>query len=272
MLMVYSFTSYKTLMKAYIGERKRLDPNFSHSSLAAEIQVQKSYLSRVLNDDADLSADQVYLFAMAVNLAGAERDYLMLLHEIGRCGIELRLRDLVAKRDQMREKGLSSERYLGRLAEKPSDEAFLEYYGDPLNPVVHMFMTIPKFLANPGLLEQEIGIAPARILEALQLLERCGVLVSEKKKYRLAKINLHLDPTSPLYRNFAAQFRLKSIHYIQHERHDSDYFFTASFSANEELRLEIRKRFLEFVKWISQEVATQNATGVYHLNFDLFKI
>lgn len=272
MVSVYSFKDYKYLIKAFLRERKRVDPSFSHSLLAQEIQVQKSYLSRVLNDSASLSSDQVYLFALAFNLSAAEREYLMLLHEMDRCGIEARKQEIIIKLDQIREKELSSDRYLGREAIKPTHENFVEYYGDPLNPIVHMFLTIPKFLAEPGLIGQEIGTSSTHIRGAIQVLERCGVVVTEKKGLRLIKVNLHLDPRSSLYGNFATQFRLKAIQRLQNQPPEQDYFFTASFSANEELRQEIKRRFLELLQWVSQEVDQQKPSGVYHMNFDLFKV
>lgn len=272
MLSVYDFESYKQVLRSFISARRKADPIFSQSQLADRMGVQKSYLSRVLNGEAHLNADQLYLLAGEINLRDDEFDYLLLLLEIERCGLESRRQGLIRKRDEIRSAKMQSDQFLERTAAVPDIQAFTEYYANPLIPIVHMYLTMPKFLSNPSLAQTELGITPLQLQAALSSLEKCGVLVLDKKRYRLAKINLHLSPDSPLFKIYATQFRLMSIQHLQARSQDPDYFFTASFSTNEKTRREIKKRFLEFLRWMSQEVAKETPSNVYHLNFDLFKI
>ena len=69
----------------------------------------------------------------------------------------------------------------------------------------------------------------------------------------------------------ATQFRMKAIEYQQRVDNDRDYFFTSSFTANEEARQEIRERFQEFLAWVEKRVEGCEASEVYQLNCDLFR-
>ncbi len=51
-----------------------------------------------------------------------------------------------------------------------------------------------------------------------------------------------------------------------------DYFLTTTFAATPAIRAKLRLRLLELIRTLAGEVEKVDATDVYHLNIDLFRI
>jgi uncharacterized protein (TIGR02147 family) len=270
-LLAYSFRSYRDYLRDALKEKKVVNSKHSAAWLADQIGVQRSYLSRVLKGDASLNADQLYTAGKVLHLNSDERAYLLLLLEIDRTTVEDRRKELEASRDRLQAKKIAAGPYLKRTPVVPLEIASAEYYSLPLCSIVHMHLTIPKFLARPTLLREHLSLSPEALTTVLNVLERCGIIEIEGNGYRLLLPTLHTTG-SRLSRLYATQFRLKAIEYQQKLDNDRDYFFTSSFSASESTRDEIKQRFLEFLSWVGKKVDRAEAKEVFHLNFDLFKI
>jgi len=270
-MLVYSVRSYREFLLGALREKKAVNPKHSSAWLADQIGVQRSYLSRVLKGGASLNPDQIYAAGKALHLNREEREYLLLLLEIDRSANEERRKELEADRDRLQAKKTAAGPYLKRQPVVPQEAAYAEYYSQPLCPIVHMHLTIPKYLERPMLLKEQLGLSAEALTIVLNILERCGIIGIEGKGYRLILPVLHTTG-SRLSRLYATQFRLKAIEYQQKLDNDSDYFFTSSFSATESTRDEIKQKFLEFLGWVGKKVENADAKEVFHLNFDLFKL
>lgn len=267
----FSATNYRDFLKKILAERRRANPQHSHAWLADRMGVQRSYFSRVLKGDAALSSDQLFLACRALHLSAPEQHYLLLLLEIDRTGVEERRRELVAERARLQAKHRKAEAYLKKRATiSANEEKRTEYYLQPLCPLVHMHLTIPRYLQQPSLLREKLGLSAAALNHVLETLEGCGILRVENGKYVLLESKLHVT-SSRLSRAYATQFRLKAIEAQQKIGNDDDYFFTSSFSANRAVVEEIRKKFLQFLAGVSERVEAAESEEVFHLNFDLFQ-
>lgn len=271
-MVVYNYDSYKTYLQDLVAFRKSGERRFSYAKLANQIGVQRSYLSRVLRNEASLSSDQLYLLATELNLNGDDRKYLLLLLEIERSQVRERKMELMAERDKYKKEKLKTEAYMKRESIAPTDSAYIDYYGNVLVPIIHMFLTIPAYLKNPDTLCNRLQISPLTLDRALQALERCNLLKIEKSGYQVVSQDLFLSDKSNLWKIYGTQFRLKSIEYHQKIENDQDFFFTASFSANEELRQNLKQKLKDLLKWLSPQVEKCQSEEVYHINLDLFRI
>lgn len=270
-MIIYGYDSYKLFLRDLVESRKLAERQFSYAKLAQKIGVQRSYLSRVLNGDASLNADQLFLLSTELNILGEERKYLLLLLELDRCHVPARRLELAAECEKHKKEKLRTEAYMKRESIAPSETAFVEYYGNALVPIVHMFLTIPAFLKDPEGLCDRLQISRKALGSALQTLERCDLLRLEKTGYQLVEKDLFLSARSNLWKIYGTQFRLKSIEYHQKTEDEHDYFFTASFSANEELRQRLRQKLKDLLEWLSPLVEKSHSEEVFHLNLDLFK-
>jgi uncharacterized protein (TIGR02147 family) len=267
----FSYTDYREFLQKTLAERKKANPQHSYAWLADRMGVQRSYFSRVLKGDAALSPDQLYLACRTLHLGAGEQEYLLLLLEIDRTGLEERRKELTAERDRLQAKHRKAEAVLKKRATlAANEEKRTEYYLQPLCPLVHMHLTIPKYLHHPALLREKLGLSAAALAEVLDTLEGCGILRVEHGKYVLLESKLHVS-SSRLSRAYATQFRLKAIEAQQRMGNDDDYFFTSSFSADRATLEEIRKKFLQFLGQVSSRVEDADPQEVFHLNFDLFR-
>jgi hypothetical protein len=268
---VYSFDSYRDFLKYTLSQRKKANSKHSFAWFAGRIGVQRSYLSRVLNRFAALNSDQLYLGCRALHFSAEERDFLFLLLELERSAVEDRKQELIAERNRIQAKHNKAEGHLKkRKMVSVRNDDVSEYYLQPLCPLVHMYLTIPRYLAQPTLLREVLGLNAKSLAHVLSVLETCGILRVDGDRYILLETKLHTS-NSTLSRAFSTQFRVKAIEAQQKIGNDEDYFFTSSFTATPEVRDEIRKKFLNFLAWVSDRVEDSEPEEVFCFNFDLFK-
>lgn len=115
-------------------------------------------------------------------------------------------------------------------------------------------------------------IAPKEFGQVLGILEDCGVLSRSASGYTLNTPLMHMSQDSYFSTLHATMFRMKAIEYCQKKDTTKDYFFTATFSANEEVKTEIKAEYLAFLESISKKIEQAPSEEVFHMNFDLFKV
>lgn len=272
MTKVYDYIDYRKLLRDTIQSRKQVTPSLTFSKISDEIQVQRSYLSQVINGRGNLNSDQLYLIGQKLNLKKGEIEYITLLAEIEKCQVYERKQELKSQRDQVRSKYLKSEKYMDRNPVKVEAEHFARYYNDPYCSLVHMYLVIPKYRKTPALIKDKLNISDEKLREILDTLEKCAVIEYKQKTLCILKETLHLSDQSYLSKTNATMFRLKAIEHQQRSADEMDYFFTASIAANEDTRVELKKRFLEFLNEAAKLVEKSPSEEVFHLNFDLFRV
>lgn len=272
MINLYSYSDYRAFIRDFVKDMQEADKKVSFSSLADKINIQRSYFSRALHGECHLSSDQLFLLGKAFGLGPEEMDYFLLILEIEKCQILARRDFLVAKLNRIRAKQLRSEVALETQAIVPDDIVFSEYFGNVYCPLVHVFLTIPKFHGNLESIRQYLNLTRQTFDGIVNILNKCKIIEIKKEGVLVKVERLHLSAGSVLSKLYATQFRLKAIEYQQQRNDQENYFFTFSFSVSPEDRLEIRAKFMEFLKWLSKRIEHTVPREVLHLNFDLFKI
>lgn len=268
---VFTYKNYKAAIRDYLTIRKTIDKGISLGKMSEKTGIQRSYLSNVFADRAELNADQLYQVAQFLNFSEAQIEFLILLRDIELSNVEDRKVKLLAKKKSIQQSQDVSETYLERVAISVNTEAYTEYFSTPNCPIVHMFLTIPKYAKRPDLICDEINLSPENLRAALITLEKCEIIILTKEQYEVKEFNMHLSDKTYLSRTYASAFRAKAIDYQQRRDNPNDYFFTSSFSANEQTRQEIHQKWMEFLNWLSKKVEKAPSSEVFHINFDLFK-
>lgn len=74
---IYKHIDYKILLKNSLETKKSsLGRAFTYESMAKACRIQKTYLSRVLNRDGDLSRDQLYRACEFLGFSAAEKEFV----------------------------------------------------------------------------------------------------------------------------------------------------------------------------------------------------
>ena len=280
---IFQEKSYRQAIEKIVSTRKHLDSRMRFSLLAEAMRIQKSYLSKVLKGEANLSSDQLHLGCQYLELNADESRFLQLLLEKERTGIPERKESLDAQVEKIRARNQETRKHLTapevRSAEQSGPLGAGEYYIDPLNQLVHIALTIPRYLADPRKLAGVLGVSSLRIESALQTLARLGVISirpeedsdnRSKGRLELLQRQVHLPRGSPFYRPWRAQLRLWALQRMQELGAKEAYTFSVVFSTDEATRKEIHEKFLEFLSWAEKRVETGKPERLYQMNFDLF--
>ena len=73
----YEATHYKEILKENLTEKKKhISKRFTFQNMAHHCGIQKTYLSKVLGRDGNLTADQLFLASDFLGLDADQREYL----------------------------------------------------------------------------------------------------------------------------------------------------------------------------------------------------
>lgn len=268
---IYSSLSYKKVLSQSLDERKALFGSpFTYSKMANACRVQKTYLSKVLNRDGDLSEDQLFLACEFLGFDNQETDFTILLYQWERTQILSRKKLLKRQIETIKKSKLQTEARFEKsdLVETKFDEA--KYYLDPMMQVIHICMTVKDFSENPSFLVNRLGISEERLTSCLKELENMKIIEIDQGRYQVIEDNLHLPKSSPLYSSYRSAQRLKSIEQCNRLSHEDSYNFSTVFSVEEQDAEFLLEEFLKFLKVSKKRVSKAKANKVYQLNFDLF--
>jgi len=270
-MLIYNFTDYRRALRGAVEARRSEDPSFSFAKLADAIRVQHPYLSKVLNGNADLNADQLHLASEALDIDGKERKYLALLLEYARSALPDRRQELMAEITHAQQEALHTRRFLTYREVVPAKEGLLDYYLSPLNQIVHVSLSIERYRKKPALLADDLGFAQEMITETLNRLEEMGVIAREKGGIRILIGSIHLPKESPVFLAYRDQMRILTLQRL-HQLPTKDMAnFSMIVSMDEETKGWLHNRFLQLLKEAEKRLVDAPAKQTYQLNFDLFR-
>lgn len=249
---------------------KSKNPKYTYGRLAKYCRIQKTYLSRVINHDADLSEDQLYLTSQYLQLNHEETEYLQLLHGYERTNLDGRRQQILKDIELIQSKKMKTESHLSRSeVVKPNLNIDL-YYTEPWLQIIHMCLTIPKYSKQPLLLGPLLRLSETEIQGHIAALKSLKLVTESKGKVIPTKDDIHMPTEHPLYATYRTMTRLKSIEQMARLPIDKRYSFSVVFSSNPQTRAKIHQEFLQFLKKVKSLVESNKESHVYQLNFDLF--
>jgi hypothetical protein len=266
---IFDFSDYKSAIKWSLEDLKKRDPRANSRALAEACRVQKTYLSRVLNRDAHLNADQLHLANQYLELNLKERKYVSLIHEADRSVLVDRKEALLREATKLKAKAQNTENFLSAESLDVNALHASRYYLDVTMQLVHLFWTIPRYAKNPRLIEEKLDIARIDLEERLAKLAGLKIITWDGKKCTVIKGLLHLSRDSEVYPVHRVLTRIKALEKLQKSTSKKDYSYSLLMSADEATRKMVHSRFLEFLKGIEPLIKAAPESEVYQLNFDL---
>lgn len=271
---VFSFEDYKSALREIMKERQRqFGSRFTFEKMANACGIQKTYLSRVLNSTAHLSADQLFTACEFLKLNPEEIDFLILLREHENSQNPKRLGILKNQILNIRKKFLRTESVLTGKTVDAQTQTQWEYYTDVDIQLSHIFLTIPAYVKQPELIGKKLGLSGDRIQEILLKLKSWNLIEFKEDACIVREFSQHLPEDSPIFTPYGILNRMKSIEKMRanDDKSKSDYFFSVTFSASEETRLKFKKKILDLIKSFQSEVINSPSQEVYQFNLDLFR-
>lgn len=266
--MIFQCLSYSEAIQTRLEELKKTGFKINFSKLAAQMRIQRSYLSSVIYQKKHLSSDQLYRACEALKFGDDEREFLLLLLEWEKTQIQDRKAKLDSQINEIRSrKSEISEVLSARSAEAPNPDAVTKYYLDPFHQIVHVGLTIPDFLKSPESLRQLLGLSRPRYEQILIHLESMGVIA--QSPLRVLVSSLHLERSHALFEAWISGvreiFRMRQLQ----TKNPESYEFSVVFSASPSVRSKIQSKLLELLKEVEKEVERAESKQLYFLSFDL---
>ncbi len=267
---VYLFESYKLVLKAGVDEGK-LKPHqpLSFRAMAEHCRVQKTYLSKVLNRDGDLNADQLFLACDYLDLDADASEFTFLLHSLETCSIAKRKNDLIRQIQKIRSEKQRTESSTKVSQLEVDPRTLTKYYLDPMCSVVHMYLTINRYAKNPKLIAEDLGFSKAKVGQYLEILEEMKIVSLDKGVYRVVRDDIHLPKESELITGYRTMMRLKALERMNQSDAADPYSFSVIFSAGHKCRAQVQSKFMKFLTEVQELTEKTSEEAVYQMNFDL---
>ncbi len=267
---IYEYSDYKKALRETTEQiREKFGNRYTFEKMAHACGIQKTYLSRVLNGDSHLSADQVFTACEYLKLSEEETEFVGLLRELQTCSVAARKSRLTSKIEKIRSSHLKTENILHIKNELQLGDISWEYYSDVDIHLVHVLLSVPRFASNPEKICGALGLSQTRFEEILFKLRRWNLVEMTKNKIHTNEFVRHLREDSPVFSTFAVMQRLKMLKKLQQEKSKNDYFFSAFFSAETTYQEKLKKEILKLLAGAKGHIENAKGENVYQLNIDL---
>lgn len=255
---------YRTILKGVLDQRARTGEDLSLTKIAQMTKIQRTYLSQVINRKTHLNSDQLYAVCRVLNLSAEARDQLLLLNEWERSKLEARKLLLERKLAAYEQKNRSS------ATEPPGNDAFDDYFCDPLGEIVFRFLTMPVYRQAPERLQARLGISESRLREILVSMENCGFIRQDKLGIQVIKTASFPQETSPGGKIRNIQGRLKVAHQKLKQRQIDEFMYNWWFIANPARKKQLKIEYLRLLQDIYAASLHTHHEDVYQLSLDLY--
>lgn len=268
---IFEFSDYRQILRKLVDERKELDRKINFQSVAKAARIPSSYLSKALRGDANLNADQLYAIARFFDLGDRPIRFLLLLLDYDRSILPDRRRAIQEELNQIARDALETKEHLATKSIGLSEESVAEFYADPLIQIVHICLSIERYLRAPLTIAADLRIDPARVGRGIDTLERLNVVERDADGRITVLIrSLHLPRTARIFRTWRNETKLMTLHRLNDGERADDYSFSVVFSGDRKTAQTLRKKFLDYLKDVEASVKSAPCDDVFQMSFDLF--
>ncbi len=269
---VFQYHCYRELIREALLEKKaRFGRTFTFEKLAQACRIQRTYLSAVLSGKGHLNTDQVFLAAKFLDFSAESTHYTMLLLEFDRSVVPARKKLLKIQLDSLRTPALQAGSKVKAKPLPSPTSAQADFYLDMEAQLVHMFLTIKRYLDDVEKIRLILGLDRIVFERILKKLEQADLINIHQTKVRVLNDAFHLPSHSSLFPTYRQNMRLRALDQMTKRGESHHYSFSVLYSAREETRQKIQARFLDFISWAQELTQKDEPTDVYQINFDLVK-
>lgn len=262
---VFEFATYKP----YLAYKLSSKEHRGQLSRAAEaIQTQRSYLSRVISEELQLTPDHAFKLARFWKLNATEREYFCLLVDLDRAGDPEFRAHLKSRAQEMKDKHDSVQE---RVTRPPlSIDSFqLSYFSSWVWSALHFLTSIPEFQTEEALADR-LGMKREQLRFYLEHLATNGFIESKGDRWIYKGGEFHAPKNSPLVVLHHQNWRQRAI--LDAQDFDStNIHFTVVQTISKQDFERIKALLLEFISESSAISGPSKPEEAIVLTCDLFK-
>lgn len=271
---IFLQTDYRVALRNRLTELKHsLGSAFTTQVLAEKCEIQRTYLSKVLNCANHLNDDQIFSALNYLKFSDAEKNYLEILHQWQRASNKKRKELLQHKLHALQVTALKADTHIStpKLAANQEDLIYLKYYLNPQVQLAHVFLSIEAYQKNPEKIRSALRISKEDWIKILTTLFDLSLIKQEGDSLIAQQIQIFLSsdsPVFPVYHHLVKTFALPQIQKVATtEKNSLSVLFTCSETTWEKIRMRIVEMTKEIEKLVIND---EKPEKVYQLSLDMF--
>lgn len=272
--LIYEYTDYKKVIKDRLKDLKQSKPKFSLQYLAGVLDIQYTFLSKVMNSDMhQLGEDHIFTSGYTLEFLDDEVDYLLLLRSHQATSNKVRKSFLFQKISTTQKRHTLSLNTAKSPASEFGDD--MRYLMDHHALVIHAALSIKSIQKNPAILGSLMGIDSVKVKEILTLLDRMGRIEYDPKSAEVKKLlnaRMHFGKDHPLTRTHQLVMKtsLNQLSFTASEEKKENMFVT--FTTDPVGFEKIKKKIKEFTADVQKITLDHKHAGVYQINLDFIEL
>jgi uncharacterized protein (TIGR02147 family) len=271
MINVYEKEDYRELFLDILEQAKQKPMGQALAQIAKKCGIQPSYLTNVLKQRCHFSADQASDLLTYLGYNTEEIDYVLLLIEYERTGSLSRRQTLKDKVKKIRQFKLRADNYVeAKIQKNDSITSFMNYYLDPLVPIIHMYFGLRAVEQTPRKIAEKLRVSEVRVANLINYLRQEHFIELKNGKYQQTALQLHLPKDSPLSKPHQILMRGLAQEHLARVETENHFAFTVTFNADENARARIQVEFLKYIKKCQHLCRESKSENVLQMHFDLF--
>jgi len=264
---------YKKEIKNKVKELSRRPTNpMTLKKLARHLQIQYTYLSKILNSEADhLKEDLLYEALNYLEFSHSKIDFLMNLRVFQGSTSPTR------KEFAEKKVALKKTQYESGIEEKGAIESQIvaetEFMFDPYSTIVLASLSIPNVRKDPRRILDSLNLTMEELKAVLDRIEKAGFIERGEDWLTIEKVNqgrFHYRPDHQFTRIHQQQLKSVSQTFLTKIGDTRKRSFMVTFVADQEAFLEIKEDFHKFLNKVETIAKKAKPKKTYQLNFDLF--
>jgi hypothetical protein len=269
---IYAYKSYKNALNSKLHEKKKLfGRQFTYQNMADHCRIQKTYLSKVLSREGNLTEDQLYLACTYLSFNEEEIKFCLLLLSIEKCCIPARKSFLESQLKVFRENHLRTEESLSNEYSILANGQLIEYHTNPTLILIHIFLTIDEFSRDIQKISKSLNISIVELKTHIEKLISLGLIIEKDGRFVVIEKNLHLSKDSPVFPSYRSLMRLKALEQTERFSKSENYSFSAIISTDDDVRQKIQSEVLKLLKKAEGWVSKGKELEFLQFNIDLLK-
>jgi plasmid maintenance system antidote protein VapI len=260
---VYDYQDYRRFLKdALLGQNSARG---RQSELARYLACQSSFVSQVLTNRAHLSLEHAPKVARYFGLAFEEEEFFLLLLQQGRAGTK-ELEQFFGKQiaARLKDRQLVKERI--KIKDKISAEDEAIYYSMWYYGAIHILAAFPD-VNDVDAIVAKLQLPRAIVVEAVEFLLHCGLVVRGKNGLDIGKARIHLGSDSPLVARHHLNWREQLKSYIE-RREGDNLHYSGLIGITKKDAAKLRAMLLDFVENTEGVIKNSDAEAPFLLCLD----
>ncbi len=270
---IFAFECYKTLIKSWLKTHRQRLPHLTLKRLAQRLEIQYTYLSKVLNSDVHhLGEDQIFQTALFFQFHDDETDFFLLLRSHNTTADEKRRNDLERKLQSLRR----ARDLRARPVAPDADNSLTPEVQLLLRPEMGIVLLALHNKTNQKNLARVchgLQIPYERMKSLLKFLTDHGFLETNESLSEIKKIiprHVHYSPEHPFMRLHQQLLKQYGEQHFANLAEKDKTRFMVTFNADEITVCAIKDRWKKFIAEIEELVTKAPVQGTYQMNFELF--